>query len=175
MSTPTRDMGSNLSSTLLMTPGVLIADSPPISVDLLGFRAAMAMIWVGIGGIAFTTTNKVEFVLEHSTDNLAWAAVAQTDVVGVTVATGGVVRSLVAAKPAIDASPTEVSYIGGRRYIRLIAKFSGTHATGTLMAAFAIRALPDLVKQRSSDFFAGSITFNGVPVTFGGQPVTFGA
>jgi hypothetical protein len=142
MSTPTRDLHDNLSSMLLITPGVLTADSPPISVDLLGFRAAMVMIWVGIGGISFTTANKIDFILEHSADNAAWAQVTQSDVVGATV-TGGVVRSLVAAKPAIDVAPTEVSYVGGRRYIRLVADFSGTHATGTPMASFAVRGLPE--------------------------------
>jgi hypothetical protein len=85
----------------------------------------------------------VDFVLEHSTDNSAWAAVAQADVLGATVATGGIVRSLIAAKAAIDAAPTELSYIGGRRYIRLTADFSGTHATGTPMTAFAIRGLSE--------------------------------
>ena len=143
MSTPTRDLHDNLSSAHMIAPAVLLADNTPISIDLLGFRAAMVMIWVGIGGITFTTTNKVEFVLEHSTDNSAWAAVAQTDVLGATVATGGIVRSLIAAKAAIDPAPTEISYIGGRRYIRLTADFSGTHATGTPMTAFAIRGLPE--------------------------------
>jgi hypothetical protein len=143
MSTPTRDLHDNLSSMLLITPATLTADSPPISVDLLGFRAVMAMIWVGIGGISFTTANKIDFIMEHSADNAVWSPVTQLDIVGATVATGGIVRSLVAAKPAIDAAPTEVSYIGGRRYIRLIAKFAGTHATGTPITAFAIRGLPE--------------------------------
>jgi hypothetical protein len=128
---------------LLITPGVLTADSPPISVDLLGFRAAMAMIWVGIGGIAFSTANKIDFIMEHSADNVTWAPVTPLDVAGPPVLAGGIVRSLIAAKATIDAAPTEASYIGGRRYIRLIAKFTGTHATGTPMAAFVVRALPE--------------------------------
>jgi hypothetical protein len=139
MSTPTRDLHDNLASMNLIAPAVLAADNTPISVDLLGFRSAMVMIWVGIGGITFSGTNRVDFVLEHSSDNLAWSAVAQADVLGATVAGGGIVRSLIAAKAAIDAAPTELSYIGGRRYIRLTADFSGTHGAGTPMTAFVIR------------------------------------
>jgi hypothetical protein len=140
MSTPTRDLHDNLGPMLLMTPATAqAADSTPISVDLLGYRSAMVMIWVGVGGITFSGTNRVDFVLEHSTDNSAWAAVAQADIVGATVTAGGIVRSLIAAKAAIDAAPAKLSYVGGRRYIRLTADFSGTHGAGTPMTAFAVR------------------------------------
>ena len=141
MSTPTRDLHDNLSTATLIVPVVAAADTTPISVDLLGFRAAMIMINIGVGGITFSGTNKVDFLLEHSLDNSAWAAVAQGDVLGATVAAGGIVRSLIAAKAAADVQ--EMSYIGGRRYIRLTADFSGTHGTGTAMAAYAVRGLPE--------------------------------
>lgn len=143
MSTSTRDLHNNLAPLHLIAPAVAAADTALVSVDLLNFRSAMVMIWVGVGGIAFSTTNKVEFVLEHSSDNSAWSAVTQADVLGTTVTGNGIVRSLVAAKAAIDAAPTKLSYIGGRRYIRLLADFSGTHATGTAMTAFAVRGLPE--------------------------------
>jgi hypothetical protein len=110
-------------------------------VDLLGFRAAMVLLYIGVGGITFTTTNKIEFILEHSNDNSTWNAVAQADVLGPTVAAGGIVRSLVAAKAAADVQ--EISYIGGRRYVRLTPDFSGTHATGTPMTAFMVRGMPE--------------------------------
>lgn len=139
MSTPTRDLHDNLAPMNLIAPSTPSADTTPISVDLLGFRSAMIMLWVGIGGITFSGTNKVEFVVEHSTDNSAWAAVAQSDIVGATVATGGIVRSLIAAKAAIDAAPSKMSYVGGRRYIRMTADFSGTHGSGTPMTAFVVR------------------------------------
>jgi hypothetical protein len=32
----------------MIAPAVLLADNTPISIDLLGFRAAMVMIWVGM-------------------------------------------------------------------------------------------------------------------------------
>ena len=136
-----RDLHDNLSTALLVAPQTATADITPLSVDLLGFRAAMVLLYIGIGGITFTGTNKIEFVLEHSNDNSTWNAVAQADVLGPTVAAGGIVRSLVAAKAAADIQ--ELSYIGGRRYIRLTPDFSGTHATGTPMTAFMVRGIPE--------------------------------
>jgi hypothetical protein len=85
--------------------------------------------------------NKIEFILEHSNDNSTWNAVAQADVLGPTVAAGGIVRSLVAAKAAADVQ--EISYIGGRRYVRLTPDFSGTHGTGTPMTAFMVRGMSE--------------------------------
>ena len=136
-----RDLHDNLSSMTLVAPQTATADITPVSVDLLGFRAAMVLLYIGIGGITFTTTNKIEFILEHSNDNTNWAAVNQADVLGPTVAAGGIVRSLVAAKAAADVQ--EISYIGGRRYVRLTPDFSGTHATGTPMTAFMVRGMPE--------------------------------
>ncbi len=144
MSTPTRGLHDNLSSVVLIAPATAqAADSTLISVDLLGYRACVVNIWVGVGGITFSGSNKVEFVLEHSLDNTNWAVVTQADVSGATVAAGGIVRSLVAAKAAADATATEMSYIGGRRYIRLLADFTGTHGAGTPMVAWATRGLPE--------------------------------
>jgi hypothetical protein len=141
MSTPTRDLHDNLSPATMILPVVAAADTTPISIDLLGFRAAMVMLNIGVGGITFSTTNKVEFVLEHSLDNSAWAPVVQGDVLGATVTGSGIVRSLVAAKAAADVQ--KLSYIGGRRYIRMTADFSGTHGTGTAMAAYAVRGMSE--------------------------------
>lgn len=142
MGTPVRDLHSNLSSILLIAPASPTSDTTPISVDNRGFGACMIMLYIGIGGITFTTSNKIEFILEHSTDNASWSPVANSDVMGVTVATGGIVRSLTAAKAAADIQ--EMSYVGGLRYVRLTADFSGTHATGTPMFAAAIRGIPSL-------------------------------
>jgi hypothetical protein len=97
-----RDLHDNLSTALLVAPQTATADITPVSVDLLGFRSAMVMLYIGIGGITFTTTNKIEYILEHSNDNTNWDIVTQSAVLGPTVAAGGIVRSLVAAKAAAD-------------------------------------------------------------------------
>ena len=136
-----RDLHDNLSAVTLVAPQTATADVTAVSVDLLGFRAAMVLLYIGIGGITFSSTNKIEFILEHSNDNSTWDVVTQAAVLGPTVAAGGIVRSLVAAKAAADIQ--ELSYIGGRRYIRLTPDFSGTHGTGTPMTAFVVRGMPE--------------------------------
>lgn len=132
-----RDLISNISPAYSLTPVVRTADANGSGVDLQGFRSAVVLIQTGVGGITFDGTNKIEYVLQHSDDDSTYTAVAQADVQGVTVTGSGIVRSLVAAHAA--ASIVEVGYVGGKRYVRAVADFSGTHGTGTLTAATVIR------------------------------------
>jgi hypothetical protein len=133
-----------------VTAGVLLpaaaydADNTPASFDIGKADACTVLIEVGVGGITFSGTNKVEFILTHSdVTGSGFTAVTQADVVGVTVGEGGVVRSLVAA----HASPsvTVVGYRGRKQFLRLLADFSGTHGTATPMSAVAIRGRLDRV------------------------------
>lgn len=121
----------------IMPPLVTDADNTPAAIDMLGYSSALILIHVGIGGITFTSSNKVEFKLTHSDDDSTYVAVTDADVSGVTTASGGIVKSLVAAHAA--ASLTAVAYKGGKRYLKLLADFSGTHSTGTPMAATIIK------------------------------------
>lgn len=143
MSTPTRDLHDNLSSVIAVLPATLTTTPTDISIDCLGFRAANISFWIAAGGITFTGTNRIDLVLEHSTDNSTWVPVVQADVVGATISGSGIYRSIIAAKAAADM--TEISYVGGRRYIRTRPVFGGTHATGTAMCAIVNRGLPELV------------------------------
>jgi hypothetical protein len=134
-----RDQASRLSAVQVFGPVSLDADNTPAALDLNGYNSATLYISVGAGGITFSTTNKVEFKLTHSDDDSTYTAVEQADVIGPTVASGGIVRSLVAAKAAADTAPTEVGYIGGKRYLKLLADFSGTHGAATPMSAVLVR------------------------------------
>ena len=134
------DETQRLTAGYLIPPAALNADNTPASFDIGTADACSVFIEVGVGGITFTTTNKVEFKLTHSdhpTDN--FVAVTVDDVVGVeTVGTGGIVRALIAAHAA--PSVTAVGYVGGKRYLRMLADFSGTHGTATPMAVLGVRA-----------------------------------
>lgn len=137
-----KDVYGNSSPAVLIGAATLAADNTPGAVDLAGFQSALVLISVGVGGITFSGTNKIEFKLTHSDDDQTYTAVAQKDVAGVTVGTGGIVRSLTAAHAA--ASVTKVGYNGGKRYIKLLADFSGTHGTGTPISAVAVRQNPHI-------------------------------
>lgn len=135
-----KDISTSLGAIAAIAPAVLDADNTPAAIDIGNYGAAIVLIHVGIGGITFTADNKVEFKLTHSDDNSTYTAVAQEDVKGVTVGTGGIVRSLVAAHAA--ASLTKVGYHGGKRYLKLLADFSGTHSSGTPMSAVVVAGEP---------------------------------
>lgn len=130
----------------LITPAVLDADNTPAALDTLGFRAVTIQTHVGIGGITFSGTDKVEFKLTHSEDNVTYEAVEADDVImpyGETLGSNGIIRSLTAEKAAADTEVHAVGYVGKRRYLKLLADFGGTHGAGTPMSAAAILEKPD--------------------------------
>lgn len=134
-----RDIHSDLTAVKLLGPAVLDADANSGWIDLQGYDSAEIVLMIGAGGITFTSTNKVEFVLEHAdaTDQSDSAAVAVTDLLGVASVTSGIVKALKAAHAS--AAVYRLGYKGGKRYIRLTADFGGTHSTGTPLAAALLK------------------------------------
>jgi hypothetical protein len=112
------------------------ADTTPAVVDLQGFDAAEIVLALGAGGITFSGTNKIEFVLTHSDDNSTYSNVADADMLGVTGITSGIIKALTAAQAA---AIVRFGYKGGKRYLKLLADFSGTHGTGTPIGAYVIK------------------------------------
>ena len=116
----------------------LAADNTPVAIDLQGYGTALVLLEVGVGGITFSGTNKVEFVLTHcDTVGGTYTNVTDDDVLGVTDVTGGIIHSLEAAHAA--ATVTQVGYRGGKRFLKLLADFSGTHGTATPMAGTIVK------------------------------------
>lgn len=126
----------------LIDPEVLKADNTPAAINIDGVDGVGVYVYIGEGGITFDSTNKIEFKLTASDDDDSYTAVADADVIGCTVGTGGIIKSLVAA----HATPTmsEFSYIGPGKYLKLLADFSGTHGTGTAIAAFVVKTDPHI-------------------------------
>lgn len=119
---------------------VLGADNTPAAIDTINWRGAAVLTNVGVGGITFSGTDKIEFKLYHgeTTTFGESTAVEDTDVImpfGETLGSGGIIRSLIAAKAAADVKAHQVGYIGKKRYLFLLADFSGTHGTGTPITA----------------------------------------
>jgi hypothetical protein len=135
-----KDLISEIAIADLLPVATYAADNTPAAVDLLGFESAVIDLAIGVGGITFTGTNKIEFVLTHSDDNSSYSNVADADMKGVTGITNGIIKSLVAAHAAAEV--IKLGYVGGKRYLKLLADFSGTHATGTPLAASVIKGRP---------------------------------
>lgn len=136
-----RDLYNNVEVVEAIAPEALDADNTPAAIDLQGYGSADVVIHVGVGGITFDDTNKVEFKLTHSDDDSTYAAVDVDDVQGLdSVGTGGIIHDLTAAHAS--ATVTEVGYVGGKRYLKLLADFSGTHGTATPVSAVVIKGRP---------------------------------
>jgi hypothetical protein len=137
-----RDLHQVSNAALGIGTAVLAADNTPAAIDLAGYNGAEIILGIGIGGITFTAVNKIEFVLTHSYDDVTYVAVTDADVLGVTGITTGIIKSLVVAHAA--AAVYRFGYIGPRRYLKLLADFSGTHATGTPISATIVRGYPSM-------------------------------
>lgn len=129
-----KDFHSAMTAKVAIGAATLAADNTPAAIDLVGCDAAEIVLAIGAGGITFSGTNKVEFKLTHSDDDSDYTAVTVADMLGLaSVGTGGIIKSLVAAHAA--AAVYRFGYVGGKRYLKLLADFSGTHGTGTPIAA----------------------------------------
>lgn len=136
-----RDLHSHISVDTAIVPAVVAADTTPVTIDLVDFDSAELVIQVGIGGINFDATNKVEFKLTHSDDDATYTGVEDGDVLGVeAIGAEGIVKSLIEPHPA--AAAYRVGYVGGKRYLQLVADFSGTHGSPTPLAAVAVKGAP---------------------------------
>jgi hypothetical protein len=141
-----KDLASRISLVQAIGPAVLAADTTPSAIDLVGFQGAALAIAVGVGGITFDATNKIEFTLQHSDDDSSYADVTVDDINGKdapATVTSGIVKALTAAHASANVS--EIGYIGGKRYLKLKADFSGTHGTGTPISATVIKGNPTYI------------------------------
>lgn len=140
------DLKNNQKTTIHITPATLDADANGVAVDTKDFGSLTFGIYVGVGGITFTTTNKVEFTMQESDDNSTWTAAPDDALIldPTAAAPGGtgIVRTLNAAKAAADTTMATVGYRGKKRYARIRAEFGGTHSSGTPMAVVAIQSHP---------------------------------
>lgn len=139
-----RDTRSITDVVFAIPPASYNADNTPPAVDLKGFLSALVVVGVGVGGITFDATNKVEFKLTHSDDDSTYVAVTADEVIlpaGQALGSGGIIRSLVAAHAA--ATAVRVGYIGNKRYIKVLADFSGTHGTATPISVAVIKGDPN--------------------------------
>jgi hypothetical protein len=143
-----RDLASFIAAAMMIGPITLDDDNTPAAFDLQGFDSATLLLGVGAGGITFSGTNKIEFVLTHADDDGTgspgdFSNVTADDIYGndapVSV-TDGIVKALIAAHATADVS--EIGYKGGKRFLKLLAKFSGTHGTGTPIAAVLVKGNP---------------------------------
>ena len=108
-----QDLNNNIKLVQSLAPAVRTADANGDGVDLQGFEACSnVVVDSGAEGITLSSTNKIEFELEHSDDDSTYSDVAQADVIGVTLGSGGLFLTLDdnAESPQIS----EIGYVGSK-------------------------------------------------------------
>ena len=133
------DLANNIKLMQSIAPAALDADANGTGVDTQGYENVAICVDTGVEGITLSGTNKIEFELEHSDDNSSWSDAASADVNG-TLGSGGLMLTLDANAETPQIS--EVEYLGTKRYVRVVANFSGTHGTATPVSAFVILGKP---------------------------------
>lgn len=138
-----KDLHSGMSIINAIGPIAATADATSAAIDLQGFDSAEIIIALGIGGITFDATNKIEIKATHSDDNVTYTDVAASDILGETGAvTTGIIKSFIAAHAA--AAVYRYGYVGGKRYIKVQDDRSGVHGTATPIAIMVARGNPDV-------------------------------
>lgn len=135
------DLHSELLAVAAIGAAVLSSTTTSSAIDRQGFDSAELLLDVGIGGITFDSTNRIDLVVTHSDDDVTYSDVTDADMIGVTVSIPGIVKSLTSAHAA--ASVSRFGYIGQKRYVKVEALFGGTHGTGTPIAATWINGDPE--------------------------------
>jgi hypothetical protein len=143
-----KDLASRISSVQAIGAATLAASNTPAAIDLDGFHSATVLLSVGAGGITFDPTNRIDFVLTESDGDVTYSNVDITKVSGAGVSgltsiSSGIVKSLIAAHASADV--TEIGYIGGKRYLKLLAQSGGTHSTGTPVSAIVVKGNPVVI------------------------------
>lgn len=134
-----QDLSNNIKLVQSLAPAVRTADANGDGVDTQFYENVAIVVDSGAEGITLSSTNKIEFELEHSDDDSTYSDVESSDVNG-TVGSGGLILTLDANAETPQIS--EIEYIGNKRYVRVVANFSGTHGTGTPCSAFVILGKP---------------------------------
>jgi hypothetical protein len=134
------DLSNNTGAVVSLTAANRTADANGTGVDLQGWESALVLAVCGAEGDTLSGSVYITFKLEHSDDDSAWTAVAQADVVDGTIGEAGAFVTIDdgAEAPSIH----QLSYVGGKRYIRIVDDRTGTHTNGTPTAAVVVKGNP---------------------------------
>lgn len=133
-----KDLYSDATVTQCFSAASLDADANGTSIDLKSHQSALFVATVGVGGITFSTSNKIEFELEESADDSTFTDVAAADMEGEDTDgdNAGCFGRVISA--ATDDAAFVCQYHGSKRYVRPVAAFTGTHGTATPISVIGI-------------------------------------
>lgn len=119
-----KDLYNNIEITTVLDPVVWSATATYTDIDLAGFNSACLVIHLGTdAGSGLSAENKIVFTLGHSDDGTTYTAVTTADMLDLTV-TSGIVLTVDATTE--DNLVYKIGYVGGKRYLELVATETGT-------------------------------------------------
>jgi len=133
-----KDLANNLIAVQSLAPAVRTADANGTGVDLQGFEGAMVIFDIGAEGDTLSGSVKVDVKLEHSDDDSSYSAVvSNNDITDGSIDSNGIWATFDdnAESPAV----VSIGYVGGKRYVRAVADFTGSHSSGTPMSAMVMK------------------------------------
>ena len=135
------DLKNNIELVESLNAIVKAADTNCTGIDTQGFNSSMVIVNVGAPGITFSATDKVDIILEDSSDNSTFTAVTDNNyVTGGTVDSSGIFQ--VVDADGETGKTYGIGYVGGKRYIRAVIDIVGTHSTGTIYGAVVVKGTP---------------------------------
>lgn len=149
-----KDIHSEMKIIDVFGPVALEADNTPAAIDLKDFRAAEILIGVGVNGVTFTGTNRIDIEVSHSSDNVTYTRPTAADFLGeVAVADGttgySIIKSFIEAHAA--AQNYRFGYVGGKRYLKILANFGGTHTSNPTPLHVQIVAMRPVMSPVDAD------------------------
>jgi hypothetical protein len=135
-----KNLLKEIKPTVGIAPAVITSTTLSAACDTQYFESAIARIHVGTFGDVQSATVYIEAELQDSDDNVTYAAVANSLL---TFAGSGAVRTGHATGTFFQSKTTaandlaglyECGYMGGKRYLKVNVRLTGTHSTGTPLA-----------------------------------------
>lgn len=119
-----KDLYNNLAASSVLDPIAVTATATYTDIDLQGFNSCMLLVSLGLdAGTGLSAEHKLTFVLYDSDDGTTYSVVETADMIDLTV-TSGVVITVDAVGE--DNTLYKLGYVGGKRYLQLIATETGT-------------------------------------------------
>lgn len=140
-----KDLHSNIDIAAVVLPKVYTTGvTGTAEIDLAGFDSAEIEVTVGAPGDTLGSSVKFTVTATHADDDGAgsagsYANVAAADILGVTPSSG------VCLTVDANAEASQVyrfGYVGGKRFVTILAEAIGTHSTGTIIGVNVIKGHP---------------------------------
>jgi len=125
-----RDLHNNLTPVVALDPAVLTTDATSAYLDLAGFEGAEVFMNLGASATSLSGSVTVSGKLLHSdASGSGFVAVPEAEMLGAVAGTT-TGEFFLADDPTEDECVHSVGYIGGKRYLKVMADLTGTFSGG---------------------------------------------